>query len=97
MPAIQYNGRANNKVKNVVHSTEGARLLETDGAARLMVPYLRDLTLGHALSNRFLYCHIVCLLKPIVSHPNILQDSIFCNSYRMTGPLVLNDKPIGTE
>ena len=81
MPAIQYNGRANNKAKNVVHSTEGARLLETDGAARLMVAYIRDLTLGHALSNRFYYCYIGCLLKPIVSHPNVLQDSIFCNSY----------------
>ena len=54
MPAIQYNGKTNNKAKNVVHSTEGARQLETDGAARLMAPYLRDLTLGHALSNRFL-------------------------------------------
>ena len=54
MPAIQYNGRANNKAKNFVHSPEGVRVLETDGAARLMVPYLRDLTLGHALSNRFL-------------------------------------------
>ena len=81
MPAIQYNGRTNNKAKNVVHSTEGARLLETDGAARLMVAYIRDLTLGHALSNRFYYCHIGCLLKPIVSHPNVLQDSILCNSY----------------
>ena len=81
MPAIQYNGRTNNKAKNIVHSTEGARLLETDGAATLMVPYLRDLTLGHALSNRFYYCHIGCLLKPIVSHANVLQDTIFCNSY----------------
>ena len=53
MPAIQYNGKTNKKAKNVVHSTEGTRLLETDGAARLMVAYLRDLTLGHALSNRF--------------------------------------------
>ena len=54
MPAIPYNGRTNNKAKNVVHSPEGARLLETDGAATLMLAYLRDLTLGHALSNRFL-------------------------------------------
>ena len=97
MPAIQYNGRANNKAKNVVHSHEGVRLLETDGAARLMVAYIRDLTLGHALSNRFLYCNIGCLLKPIVSHPNVLQDSVFCNSYWMAGPLVLNDRLIGTE
>ena len=63
MPAIQYNGRTNNKAKNIVHSPEGVRLLETDGAARLMVAYLRDLTLGHALSNRFYYCHIGCLLN----------------------------------
>ena len=97
MPAIQYNGRTSNKAKNVIHSPEGARLSETDGAARLMVPYLRDLTLGHALSNRFYYCYIGCLLKPIVSHPNVLQDSIFCNSSLMAGPLVLNDKLIGTE
>ena len=97
MPAIQYNGRTNNKAKNVVHSTEGARLSETDGAARLMAPYLRDITLGHALSNRFYYCYIGCLLKPIVSHPNVLQDSIFCNSYCMTSSLVLNDGLIGTE
>ena len=53
MPAIQYNGRTSYKAKNVVHSTEGARLSETDGAATLMLAYLRDLTLGHALSNRF--------------------------------------------
>ena len=81
MPAIQYNGKTNKKAKNVVHSTEGTRLLETDGAARLMVAYIRDLTLGHALSNRFYYCYIGSLLKPIVSHPDVLQNSIFCNSY----------------